>query len=96
LIKRVYTKLSSITSSSVVNFILDTSAVLIDAPTTFVVANPGGLKLTPGAGMNILPLSTVNGKYVMSTELGASITLRKLSSTSWIIEKMTGTWTVEP
>jgi len=96
LLDRVYTRLTNIGATALVNFTLSTSAFLIDAPTTFVVEDADGIKLTPSVSMNILPLSAVNGKFITSTNLGSSITIRKLSSASWIIENMIGTWTVEP
>lgn len=96
LASRVYTELTSITAAGVVNFTLPTAGIVIGAPITFIVNNTGGLRITPAATHNILPDSATVGKYMQSTDLGASITIRKFSATSWIIEKSTGTWSVEP
>ena len=68
----------------------------IDAPITFVNATTFGLRITPGNGYNILPLSTTAGNYIQTTDLGASITLKRLNSTSYVIVNSSGSWTVQP
>lgn len=54
------------------------------------------LTIKPPTTEQILPLGTGLGKSIFSPiTLGASITLRKISSTQWIIKNMIGNWTFE-
>jgi len=70
--------------------------VNIDCPMTFRNDESVGLRITPPIGCKILPLSTVAGKYIQTTVIGASVTIRRFSSTIYYIENLYGTWTVEP
>jgi hypothetical protein len=75
-------------------FSLPTNASYPDQ--TFTVEDAYDLTVVPDSGSKILPLSAVNGKYIKSTVRGSSVTLRRASSTVWIITQLVGTWTVEP
>jgi hypothetical protein len=55
-----------------------------------------GLTIDPDAGSVIYPLGTAAGKYITTTNVGATVTLRRVSSTQWRILNITGTWTNEP
>lgn len=66
-----------------------------DSEITFVNATSYGLTITPSSGYNILPISTVTGKFIKTTQIGASITLKRLNSTSYTILSKKGDWTVE-
>ncbi len=63
---------------------------------SFLNMEPTGLRASPSSTASILPLSQVDGKYIMSVEVGARIDLIRLSNNNWYIEKMIGNWTVEP
>ncbi|KAA0991301.1 glycoside hydrolase family protein [Dyadobacter aurulentus] len=63
---------------------------------TFEVRGPQILRLIPAAANNILPISAVNGKYIQSNTIGSSITLYKVSTNTWQVKHMIGTWTVQP
>jgi len=56
----------------------------------------GSIRLTPGVAETYLPLSSVAGKYIESTEEGAYLKLRRTDLTTWTIVAQIGTWTVEP
>jgi polygalacturonase len=58
----------------------------------FEVTNTAGITITPDAGSTIVPLGTV-GQSAQSTQVGASLVLRRDSATSWRIIKQVGTWT---
>jgi hypothetical protein len=60
----------------------------------FVNMTSFGLKIVPTAAI-VSPLTTVAGKYIQTTQIGASITIRKISNTQFVIENMVGTWTAE-
>lgn len=62
----------------------------------FINTTGYGLTIVPPVGMSILPLSAVAGKYINTLQIGASIKLRKLNDTSFIIESIIGNWTVQP
>jgi len=92
LLQRIYTRLANSTGV-LVNFNLEDSGALLDNEITFV--NEGsGVKLSPSSS-NIRPLSVVVGKYIQSSEKGARITIKRLSTTEWVILNQIGTWTVE-
>lgn len=59
---------------------------------TFIVTDSSGITITPDAGSTITPLGTT-GQSAHSTQIGASIVLRRNSSTTWRIIKTVGTWT---
>jgi hypothetical protein len=63
---------------------------------TFEVRAAQAFRMDPDASSGILPGSTGNGKYIGSSTIGNSITLRRDSSTTWYITKMVGTWAFEP
>ena len=67
----------------------------LDSSVEFVNSTTYGTLIYPPANSNIVPLSTVVGKYIQTTEVGASIKIRRLSSTSYVIEDMIGTWIVQ-
>lgn len=89
------TKFTNTSAPQVSQMNLNTSTYL-DMPIEFVNTTTFGMIIVPPAGMNIVPLSTVNGKYINTTQVGASIRLRRLNSTSFIAENMNGTWSVQP
>jgi hypothetical protein len=93
---RVYSKLVNPTEASAQRTITLNQSYISNYPMTIQNSSSFGVKITPQAGAKILPLSTVAGKYIATTDIGASITLRHISATAWYIEKMVGTWTVEP
>ncbi len=66
-----------------------------DSPITFVNNTSFGLTIKPASGYNILPISTVAGGLIKTTQIGASITIKRLNSTSYIIVNKKGDWTVE-
>jgi hypothetical protein len=66
-----------------------------DAPITFINSTTYGLRIIPTSGYNILPISTVPDKYIQTIQIGASITLKRLNSTSYIILSKKGDWIVE-
>jgi hypothetical protein len=59
---------------------------------TFEVTNAGGITITPDAGSAIQPLGTT-GQSAQSTQVGASLVIRRDSATTWRIVKQVGTWT---
>jgi len=59
---------------------------------TFEVTDVGGITITPDAGSAILPLGTT-GQSANSTQIGASLTIRRDSATTWRIIRQVGTWT---
>lgn len=63
---------------------------------TFEVRNSQVLRLIPTVNDNILPLSTIKGKYIQSNVAGSRITLRKIATNTWQVNEMIGTWTVQP
>jgi hypothetical protein len=67
-----------------------------DAPIKFVNRISNGLRIIPLATQNFLPISSVNGKYLETTQIGASITIRRLNENSYVVENIVGTWTVQP
>lgn len=75
-------------------FTLPTNASYTDQ--TFFMNGAGSITIYPDASSSIRPLSTVNGKYIKTTQVGASITLSRTSPTVWVITQIVGTWTVEP
>lgn len=77
------------------NFVLPT-ALAGFSEMTFVVENAFTLTITPDANSNILPISSVVGKTISSNTVGNRVTLKRLSSTQWMIKEMIGTWTVQP
>jgi hypothetical protein len=62
---------------------------------TFEVRAGYQLRIAPSVTSRIAPLSATNGKYVESSTVGASITIKKMSNNVWMITKMIGTWTVQ-
>lgn len=66
-----------------------------DSPITFINVTSFGLRVKPQGTQNILPISAVGGKYIQTTVMGASITIKQISATQYIILNMIGTWTVE-
>lgn len=62
---------------------------------TFKVLSGRGMIINPVATENIVPLSQVVGKQISSTTIGSTIRIRKISSTSWLVLNMTGTWNVQ-
>jgi hypothetical protein len=57
----------------------------------------GGTRFDPKATRAIYPLSATNGKYVESTDIGASLTLRMdFDNDRWYVVNQVGNWTVEP
>lgn len=63
---------------------------------TFYTKTGFGLTIDPDAGSVIYPLGTSLGKYITTTNNGATVTLRRVSATQWRILNITGTWTNEP
>ena len=61
-----------------------------------VMTGSGGIRVIP-TSTTILPSSTVAGKYMESTEVGARLVIRQdLANSNWNIISEIGTWTVEP
>lgn len=57
----------------------------------------GGIRFDPSAGRAVRPLSSGDGKYVQSTEVGARLVLEyDAVADDWLIVSEIGTWTVEP
>lgn len=69
--------------------------LIVDTTIKFTNKNSFGLAVQPEVGTSILPLSSVAGKWIKTVEIGASVTLRKISSTQYYIDNMIGTWTVQ-
>jgi hypothetical protein len=63
---------------------------------TIEVRAPYNINIVPNATDNILPLSTVNGKYITSKVVGSKVVLKKTLDNSWFIKEMIGTWSVQP
>lgn len=63
---------------------------------TIEVRSPYNIYVVPNATDNIMPLSSVNGKYITSKVVGSRLRLRKTTDNSWHIVEMVGTWTVQP
>jgi hypothetical protein len=63
---------------------------------TFEVRSGWPIRIVPSATTRIAPLATANGKYIESSTVGSSITIKKLSNTLWMITKMIGNWSVQP
>ncbi|MDQ6418674.1 right-handed parallel beta-helix repeat-containing protein [Paenibacillus sp. LHD-117] len=61
----------------------------------FINTTSFGMLVVPPAGANIMPLSSVSGKYIQTTQVGASIKIRRLSDTLFIVEEMIGNWIVQ-
>jgi hypothetical protein len=95
LLDRVYTKLINPTESSAQRTITLNQTYVTDYPITIQNTSTYGVKILPKITAKILPLSAVAGKYIATTQIGASITLRHISADIWYIENMIGTWTVE-
>ena len=72
------------------------SVKMIGTKTMFQNQSSFGIKIVPPGTMNILPLSSSVGKYINAANVGSSITLRRISATSFYVENMVGTWTVQP
>jgi len=70
----------------------------LDSPITIVNSSTIGLAIIPTGitHAKILPISAVKGKYIFTTQLGASITIKRISSSEYLIENMVGKWKVEP
>lgn len=66
-----------------------------DIPITFINVTEDGMIIIPSATCAILPLSAVAGKYITTTEIGARVTIRRLSATAFLVEDLQGTWTVQ-
>lgn len=66
-----------------------------DIPITFTNVTSHGMTIVPSSTCAILPLSAVAGKYINTTVIGATITIRRYSSTAFLVENLYGTWTVE-
>lgn len=96
--RRTLSKITNIGAGQLTNFTLVQSNgnQLNDSPITFTNMVSFGLKITPQDGQTILPLSSVAGKYIKTTQIGASITLRQIAVNQYIIDNMVGTWIVEP
>jgi polygalacturonase len=60
---------------------------------TYEVRSDNLLRLVPDVSSHIYPGSNGAGKYIESSQIGAKLTLRRFSSTVWIIEEEIGTWT---
>jgi hypothetical protein len=54
------------------------------------------IRIVPAATDNILPNSTINGKYITSGTVGSKVVLKKTTDNNWFIKEMVGTWTVQP
>jgi hypothetical protein len=74
---------------------LDDDIVAGHPDITFVVKAAQNLIIDPEANSSIRPLNTSNGQYIVSNEIGARITLRRISSTIWYVLNSVGTWTNE-
>jgi len=60
---------------------------------TFEVTSSFGVTLTPDGSSSVLPIGTA-GQSIRSTQAGASIVLRRISSTAWRVVRQVGTWSV--
>ncbi|HEV7380783.1 MAG TPA: hypothetical protein VGN64_13380 [Dyadobacter sp.] len=54
------------------------------------------IRIIPDAANNIVPLAPTSGKYISSSVVGSSITLKKNSNNSWFVKELIGTWKTEP
>lgn len=71
-------------------------AVAPDAPLrTFRVDAAHELRIDPDGTSTIRFGGATAGQYIYSSDLGASVTLRRSSTTSWDVVAMTGEWFVE-
>lgn len=61
---------------------------------TFINMSTNGTRVRVNTGSRFAPLAATGGALV-TTEVGASVTLRWVSSTLWLVDKIVGTWTVE-
>lgn len=67
----------------------------IGSEITFDVLASQQLAIVPNGTTAILPIASV-GKYIISSTIGNSVSLKKISATQWVITNMVGTWTVQP
>jgi hypothetical protein len=75
---------------------LTLSKVIANFPeVTIEVRSPYIIRIIPDATDNILPISPVNGKHLISNTVGSRITLKKTLDNSWFVKEMVGTWTVQ-
>jgi hypothetical protein len=73
-----------------------TLAYPVGAVVTFRVESASELRIAPQATETIRPNSTAAAQQVRSSEIGASITLLKVSATDWRAISQIGTWTLGP
>ncbi|WP_010276422.1 right-handed parallel beta-helix repeat-containing protein [Paenibacillus senegalensis] len=62
--------------------------------TTVEIRSAHQILIIPAPNEMIYPLSAEAGKGIKSSTIGARVTLRKLNTTSWIIESIVGSWEV--
>lgn len=62
---------------------------------TFVVGAAQELRITPDAGdaINNGGTAAANGEYIYSATVGHSVTLTAVTTSSWVVTAITGTWT---
>ncbi|MGE5619050.1 MAG: glycosyl hydrolase family 28-related protein [Sphingomonadaceae bacterium] len=63
---------------------------------TFEILAAQTLTIAPDAGSTIRPLGTGAGKYIQSNQIGASVTLRRQDTATWVVTNVVGSWTAQP
>jgi hypothetical protein len=93
--KNVYSKITADDTSVVVltdDIDKDNSGLDLE----IVNEGTGGVRFDPEATRSVPPLSNTAGKYVESTDVGASIVLRLNADGDWRVVRQIGSWSVEP
>lgn len=90
-------EITNIGATSLIGFTLPASQTLETSNTVrFTNFETTGLRIMPSAAARILPTSSVAGKYIQTTELGASIALVRRGVNDWYVKEIVGTWSVQP
>lgn len=95
LLKRIYTQIENNGANTQTNILLENSNDKFVQRITFRNLTKFGMKISPALTHNILPISSVLGKSISTTDIGASIVLEKLSNTSWVVVSAIGNWQTE-
>lgn len=88
-----FTKLTN-TGATTITQINIRDTFKINTVTEFVNTTTLGMMIVPENNVKILPLSNVSGGFIKTTQPGASIALRKLNDTTFLIENMVGDWVI--
>ncbi len=95
LYQRAYTQIDNTGDNAKTVITLPSSLDVFDNEITFINMTASGMQLAPTALKNIIPDAQTVNKYIESTDIGASITLNRWSTTAFMIVRSTGTWSVE-